>query len=135
MMSQVLIDTDILSYYLKGIPEVVRRLEEHELTSGAVFVSRITVVEVLAGLRAKNATKQEIRFRDFLSKRKVLELDERTGEISANMLAFLYQNGNHSGSYDVLIAATAVANNMTLCTNNLKDYQHLPGINLVNWKD
>ena len=77
MMSQVLIDTDILSYYLKGIPEVVRRLEEHELTSGAVFVSRITVVEVLAGLRAKNATKQEIRFRDFFVQKESLRIGRK----------------------------------------------------------
>ena len=134
-MSKVLIDTDILSYYLKGTVEVVNKLDEYERREGPVFISRITVVEVLAGLKAKNAVKQEARFRTFLSTRNLLEVTEQTGEIAANLIAYLHQNGFHSGSYDVLIAATAIQGGLTLCSNNIKDYQHFPGLDLVNWKD
>ncbi len=52
MNNKVLIDTDILSYYLKGNPEVVRKLDEYEKQVSSVFISRITVVEVLGGLKA-----------------------------------------------------------------------------------
>ncbi len=133
-MPKTLIDTDILSYFLKGYPEVVNKLEAYEQSEGPVFISRITVVEVLGGLKAKNAERQEAQFRKFISTRQILEIGERTGEIAAVLIAFLYQNGLHSGSYDILIAATALENELVLCTNNTKDYQHLPGIQLANWK-
>lgn len=134
-MPKVLIDTDILSYYLKGTVEVVAKLIEYELKEGPVFISRITVVEVLAGLKAKKAIRQESRFRAFLSTRSILEITAETGEIAADLFAYLHQNGFHSESYDVLIAASAIESGLELCTNNIKDYQHFPDLKLMNWKD
>lgn len=134
MLPKILVDTDILSYYMKSYPDVVQKLEDHEKQFSAVFISRITVVEILGGLKAKNATAQEARFREFLKARTILEIDEATGEIAAGIFAHLYQSGRHSGNYDILIAATALQHQLTLCTNNVKDYQHVPGLEVVNWR-
>jgi tRNA(fMet)-specific endonuclease VapC len=133
-MPKILVDTDIISYYFKGNADVVSKLDEYEGKEGPVFLSRLTVVEILGGLKAKNAVKQEFRFRSWLSSRSILEITAETGEIAAGLIAHLVQNGFHSGSYDVLIAATAIQNNLTLCTNNVKDYQNFFGLNLINWK-
>lgn len=134
MPPKILVDTDILSYYLKGYPDVLQSLDEHEQLHGTVFISRITVVEILGGLKAKTATAQETRFREFLKTRTVLEIDETTGEIASNIFALLYQTGRHSGNYDIFIAANALQHQLTLCTNNVKDYRHLPGLEVVNWR-
>ncbi|MBI5915078.1 MAG: type II toxin-antitoxin system VapC family toxin [Bacteroidetes bacterium] len=134
MPPKILVDTDILSYYLKGYPDVVQELDDHEKQHDAVFISRITVVEILGGLKAKNATSQEARFREFINARTILEIDEATGEIASDIFAHLYQTGRHSGNYDIFIAATALQHQMTLCTNNLKDYSHIPGLGVVNWR-
>ncbi len=134
MPPKILVDTDILSYYLKGYPDVVQALDDHENKHGTVFISRITVVEILGGLKAKNATAQEARFRVFIKARIVLEIDEPTGEIASGVFAHLYKTGRHSGNYDIFIAATALQQQLTLCTNNTKDYRHIPGLVLVNWR-
>lgn len=131
---KILTDTDILSYYLKGYPEVVEKLDNHETTFQQVFISRISIVEILGGLKAKNASKQEARFRQFLSTRSVLEIDALVGEKASEIFAELYKSGKHSGNYDILIAATAIVHGCQLCTNNIKDYRHIKGLELVNWK-
>ncbi len=133
MPPQILVDTDILSYYLKGYPDVLQSLNEHEKQHNTVFISRITVVEILGGLKAKNATAQEARFREFINNRTVIEVTESIGEIASGIFAHLYKTGQHSGNYDIFIAATAMQHQLILCTNNTKDYRHIPGLNLVNW--
>jgi tRNA(fMet)-specific endonuclease VapC len=64
-----------------------------------------------------------------------LEIDEKSSEITAEYISFLLQNGKHSGTFDVLIAGIAKARNLTLITNNTKDYQNFSGLQLDNWKD
>lgn len=134
MASKILIDTDILSYCLKGYSEVKQALDLHEQQHGSVFISRITVIEILGGLKAKRAIAQEARFREFISTRIVLELDESIGEIASDIFSHLYKIGRHTGNYDLIIAANAIAHGMALCTNNIRDYQHIPGLELVNWR-
>lgn len=134
MATKILIDTDILSYYLKGYGEIVEALDTYEQQHGAVYISRITVVEILGGLKAKNAATQETRFRQFIHARNVLEINETIGEIAAEVFALLYKTGHHSGNYDIFIAATVLHYQMTLCTNNKSDYQHIPELGMINWR-
>ncbi len=133
MPSKILVDTDILSYYLKGYPDVMKEFDGHENKHGPVGISRITIVEILGGLKAKNATSQEARFREFLNSRVIFEIDGVIGEAASDIFAHLYKSGRHSGNYDILIAATALVHNLKLCTNNTKDYQQIPGLELMNW--
>ena len=109
---KILADTDIVSYYLKGYPEVVEKLDNHESNHHTIFISRITVVEILGGLKAKNAVKQEERFRQFLSTRSILEIDALVEEKASEIFAELYQAGKHSGNYDILVAATAIVHGL-----------------------
>ncbi len=134
MPSTILIDTDILSYCLKGYIEVVEELDKHEKRYGPVGISRITIVEILGGLKAKNAKSQESRFREFVNNRIIFEIDQTVGEAASDIFAHLYKSGRHSGNYDILIAATALTHKLKLCTNNTKDYQQIPELELMNWR-
>lgn len=135
MNSKILIDTDILSYYLKGIPEVVDSFNAFKQQKGTIFVSRITIIEILGGLKIKNASKQEAQFRQFIKTQNILEIDEKIGELASEIFAYLHKVGRHSGNYDILIAATALSHQATLCSNNVKDYQNIPNLQLVNWRE
>ncbi|TAE14820.1 MAG: type II toxin-antitoxin system VapC family toxin [Bacteroidetes bacterium] len=133
-MSQILLDTDIISYYMRGDERVVANYAQHIDLYGFVYVSRISILEILGGLKVKNATTQIQRFRNFLAQNQILELTENASEIASDVFATLYKMGKHSGNYDILIASIAIENSLTLCTNNLKDYQNIPNLNLINWK-
>jgi tRNA(fMet)-specific endonuclease VapC len=132
-MKQVLLDTDIISYYLKNHPQVVVQFNKYISNYGYVYISRITIVEILGGLQTRNATKQIEEFKKFISTHKILDTSELSAEISADIFAELYKKGRHSGNYDILIAGIAIANDLDLVTNNTKDYIHISKLSLENW--
>ncbi len=57
-MNRALIDTDILSYYLKGDPDVRRNFEIYLDHYDIIEISLITYYEITSGLLSKNAFKQ-----------------------------------------------------------------------------
>ncbi len=54
----------------------------------------------------------------------------RFGEIRA----FLARRGTPIGPYDVQIAAIALANGLTLVTNNTHEFERVPGLVLEDWQ-
>lgn len=132
-MKQVIIDTDILSYYMKGQSNVVENFDNHVNEFGFVFISRITIIEILGGLKSKNADSQITKLKALIAKHKILDTSEMSAEISSNIFAQLQKVGKHSGNYDILIAGIAIANNLTLVTNNEKDYENIQDLEIANW--
>ena len=51
------------------------------------------------------------------------------GEIKA----YLQKIGKAADDMDLLIAATAIVNGMTLVTHNVKHFEHIPNLHLVDW--
>lgn len=129
----VLVDSDILSYYMKGNKTVVENFDNYVSENRFVNISRISIVEILGGLKARSAEKQIERFKALIAKHKILDTTEISAEISANIFAELWKSGNHSGNYDILIAGIAIANNLVLITNNEKDYKNINGLEITNW--
>lgn len=58
-MKECLIDTDILSYYMRGLREVVPSAQKYLKQFGRFNVSSITVFEILKGLRKKRLVEKE----------------------------------------------------------------------------
>ena len=52
-MKESIIDTDILSYYMRGIPEVITQAKEYLSHFNTFNISTLTVFEILKGLRKK----------------------------------------------------------------------------------
>jgi tRNA(fMet)-specific endonuclease VapC len=51
----------------------------------------------------------------------------------AEIRVALEKGGTPIGPYDILIAATASANNATLVTHNTKEFGRIAGLVLVDW--
>jgi tRNA(fMet)-specific endonuclease VapC len=132
-MNHVIVDSDILSYYMKGQPIVVENFNNHINKFGQLYISRISIIEILGGLKSRNADKQILQFKDFIQKHIVLDTSENSAEISSDIFSKLYHIGKHSGNYDILIAGIAIANQLTLVTNNEKDYKNIKGLKMINW--
>jgi tRNA(fMet)-specific endonuclease VapC len=47
--------------------------------------------------------------------------------------AFLAKQGTPIGPYDLQIAAIAIANDLTVVTNNTREFERVPGIKLEDW--
>mgnify|MGYP006268526881 CR=1 FL=1 len=130
---KVLLDSDTLSFLMKKYPVVVQRYEEYIEKHGFVYIGRVTVFEILNGLKAKHATKQLEKFRSFITQHEILEVTELSVEFSSDAYAELVKKGKHSGFDDLLIAGIALANDLTLVTNNTKDFENIENLRIDNW--
>jgi tRNA(fMet)-specific endonuclease VapC len=133
-MNRALIDTDILTYFLKGDPDVIQNLNNYLDYYDVIEINLITYYEILSGLSAKNAFKQISIFEEFVSENIILPLTEKSVKISAEIYGTLRKSGNKLDDIDVLIAGIAIENDMTLITNNVKHFSRIPGLKIENWK-
>lgn len=134
-MNRVLIDTDIISYYLKGVDEVIKNVELYFKYFDKLEISIITYYEITSGLRAKNAFKKLDIFDQFIQKNIVLPLTEESANISAKIYGKLRQSGKTLDDIDLLIAGIAISNELTLVTNNQKHFDRIQGLKTENWKN
>jgi len=133
-MNRALIDTDILSYYLKGDPNVRKNFEKYLEYYDLIEISLITYYEITSGLLAKNAFKQLSIFEEFVSENIIIPLSEKSVRISAEIYSTLRQSGTIIDDIDLLIAGVAIENEMTLVTNNDSHFSRIPGLRINNWK-
>jgi tRNA(fMet)-specific endonuclease VapC len=67
-MRRGLLDTDMLSYYLKGVPQVVERAREYLAQFGALEFSVVSYYEVRRGLEWAAAHRKVAEFEAFVGK-------------------------------------------------------------------
>jgi len=132
-MKRALIDTDILSYYFKGNPIVIKHFESYLDFFDSIEICLITYYEIASGLLAKNAFNQLQVFERFVDENKVIPLSEKSSKISADLYAKLRQTGNIVDDIDLLIAGVAIENELVLITNNQKHFGRIPNLKIENW--
>ena len=128
-----LFDTDICIYLIKKRPpEVLERFRQHSPQD--VAISIITLFELEYGVeksqypqRSKNALAK------FLLPLKIINLDRFSAIEAAIIRAQLENKGMPIGPYDLLIAGLARSRDMTLVTNNIKEFERVDSLHLENW--
>lgn len=132
-MKPALVDTDILSEFLRGTPKVVENAEKYLQEYDAINFSIITYYEILNGLLYKDARKQLQKFTDFAELNKILPLTISATKQAAEIYADLKKEGQPIGHTDCLIAGIALINGLQLATNNIDHFKRVRGLELVNW--
>jgi tRNA(fMet)-specific endonuclease VapC len=132
-MKPSMLDTDILSEFLRGNPKVIEKVDEHLQEYGFINLSIITYYEILNGLLYKDARKQLNRFEAFITLNKVIPLTLRTAKTAAVIQADLRKKGSEIGHTDTLIAGIAIANGLELITNNTEYFKRIKGLKIANW--
>lgn len=122
-----LLDADVLSESTKPAPNerVVTWLLINETQ---LAVNPIVLGEVEYGILALPASKRREKlekwFADVVRRIRVLEFDAASAHAWAQLLARLKKSGREMPIKDSLIAATALAYDLTVATRNTVDYQH-----------
>ena len=96
----VLLDTDILSALMRRNEDVVEKASAYLAEHGALTLSIITRYEILRGLKAKGATRQEAIFEQFCTRNRVLPLTDNVISRAAEIYADLYKRGELIGDAD-----------------------------------
>ena len=128
-----MLDTNICIYLIKRKPmHVVDKLRT--LDPGEVAVSSITVAELQYGVfKSDQPDRNREALAEFLLPLEVLPFDENASCHYGDIRNTLEKMGNVIGSMDLLIAAHARSLSLTLITNNLREFQRVPGLRTDNW--
>lgn len=128
-----LIDTDTIIFALRNDKDVLAKFEENK--NIPISISMITYAELVFGAkRSQNEQKNMIKVNHIRNIYPVEELSEGVMEVFADVKAKMLGRGIRIEDMDLLIAATAIYNDMTLVTNNTKHFENVPDLKLENWK-
>lgn len=127
-----LLDTDTCVYLIKRHPPQVReRLRRHRLSS--VALSSIVVSELSWGA-AKSGSRRNVEALDaFVAAFEVIAYDQAAAFAYGRLRAELERAGTPIGPMDMLIAAHALSLDLTLVTNNVREFRRVPGLRVENW--
>jgi len=117
-----LLDANTCVYILDGVGEMLRRRVE-AVRPGMPVTSAIAFAEVMIGGVRRGAVAETRRLFDTIP---VLPFDQSAAEAYMR-LPF------KRGSFDRLIAAHALALDLTLVTNNERDFADVNGLRVENW--
>ncbi len=127
-----LLDTDIVIYALKGRPAVVAALGKHAASPMAISV--ITLMAVYYGAQRSASPEANLaRVRTLEHEFQVLPADVNIAATFGNLKARMAGAGTMLDDFDLIIASTALAANLTLVSNNERHFKHVEGLRLVNW--
>jgi tRNA(fMet)-specific endonuclease VapC len=139
-MPKALLDTDILSEYLKGHDRaVIRRAADYARRHGAFTFTSVTVHEIVYGLELKGATAQLQKALLWLSQNEQITPTSADYLQAATIKAAARKQGSIVELPDCLIAAVAVRLGLPLVTGNTEDFLAIQktgvALDIENWRN
>ncbi|WP_281178399.1 type II toxin-antitoxin system tRNA(fMet)-specific endonuclease VapC [Thauera butanivorans] len=129
-----LLDTNIAIYVIKRRP--IAALASFNRHHGRMAISSITLAELMHGVeKSSDPARNFLAVQDFSSRLQVLAYDEAAAAHYGQIRAVLERQGQPIGVNDLHIAGHARSRGLTLVSNNLREFQRVPGLRLENWID
>ncbi|MEI8201463.1 MAG: type II toxin-antitoxin system VapC family toxin [Bacteroidota bacterium] len=130
---EYLLDTNICIYIIKKRPVQVFD-KFRSLSIGDIGISSITLAELQFGImKSSNPIKNQEALDEFLTPLEILSFDYNATIEYGIIRAELEKKGTPIGPLDTLIAAHAKSLDLTLITNNEKEFERIVGLRIENW--
>ena len=132
-----MLDTNILIYLIKNRPPSVNRHIDTLVTDDLLCMSFFTYAELLKGAERSTRKPRVLRRLDVLT-RQIPVIYHTDAAICAHYAAHamrLKAVGTPIGANDLWIACHALAEDATLVTNNIREFERIKGLRLENWAD
>lgn len=128
-----MLDTNICIHVIKHRPEVViQNFLKHD--PNELCISSITYAELMHGVeKSQDVERNRVALTLFLSAIAILDFDNYAAEEYGKIRADLERKGTPIGPMDTLIAAHARAEDLTLVTNNTREFDRVIGLGVENW--
>ena len=126
-----MLDTDTVSFALRGLGNVGSQLQSHKRSE--LCLSAITLAELRFGADKRKSRRIHRAIDAFLTGVDVLPFDAAAAAKFGVVGSALAASGAPIGQMDTLIAAHALSVNMTLVTNNEKHFSKVAGLKIENW--
>ncbi len=130
-----LLDTNILSELIKKKPDQNLMSQLRTKASHELFTLSICVLELRFGSRLRDDFEDFWSHlnREIISRINIIPFGEKEAIIAGDILAKLKKSGKIIGIEDILIAASAMANQFTVATGNIRHFSRVKGLICENW--
>lgn len=134
----ILLDTNVLSELMKRVPDkkVVATVNKYSAESS--HISAITQAEILQGIAVLAEGKRKQKLAETagdilkLFNENILAFDKNSSSFYADIIQQRQQNGLPIDFPDAQIAAIALQHNLKLLTRNVKDFEGIDGLTIMN---
>lgn len=131
-MHRFMLDTNICIYIIKNYPSGLRH--RFEQLRGNLCMSSISLCELRYGAeksqRRDDSLTELSLFAEMLD---VLDFPAHAATYYGRIRRQLERSGQPIGVHDLLIGAHALSENLTLVTNNRREFDRIPGLLVENW--
>lgn len=129
-----LLDTCVISDFFKKIPAVIKRFQA--VSPQQIHISTLSVMEVEYGLKLNPERIKKLipLWKELLELVVVVPYSPECAIATAKIRAELKQKGLLIGPYDILIAGTALAQDMTLVTSNTSEFTRIHSLTKDDWR-
>ena len=132
-MNVFVLDSNILSFYLRQNQQVIKKVQDVFTAGDEVLISPIAYYEVKRGLLAVKAEK---RLMEFAALSKVLgvgQLDNSLLDSAADIYRELKEKKLTIEDADILTAAFCKNHDFTLVTHNIRHFEAISGLSYCDW--
>ncbi len=125
-----LLDSNIISYWLDGSDRVlIQRIKEKRAWSA---LSSVVLHELYFGAYKGSKQRQTLALYDQIEFA-ILPFERDDARTAGELRAALRRAGTPIGPYDILIAGHALARDLTLVTNNTREFARVEGLKHEDW--
>jgi tRNA(fMet)-specific endonuclease VapC len=128
-----LLDTNTCIYIINNESPSVR-LKFASVDISEIVMSSITLFELDSCFRKGSKVKNNLqKLEHFSSVIRVVSFDARAAQRAGELRQYLREKGTPIGDMDILIAVHALALDAAVITNNVREFERLPGLKVENW--
>ncbi len=126
-----LLDTNICSAHMRRPAGLAHRFFQH---AGRLAIPTIVLAELYAGAHMTENPDQLLEaINDLLADVEVIDIDNTAALAFGKLRGDMKRQGLATNPMDLLIASVAIAHDLTLVTENTRDFSNIPGLRLENW--
>lgn len=126
-----MLDTDTVSFALRGVGNVGATLLQR--APAELCISAVTLAELRFGADRRGSTKLHALIGSFARTIRVMPFDSEAADQFGRIGSMLAGLGTPIGQMDTMIAAHALALEVTLVTNNARHFERVPSLPLESW--
>lgn len=134
MMHRFMLDTNVVSHVLRH-PHGPAAGRFRAFGRGELCVSVIVAMELRFGAAKLGSQRLTAQIEAAASLCDILALDDSAIDIYATLRTALERAGTPIGPLDTLIAAHALALDLPLVTDNIREFSRVPNLRIENWLD
>ena len=132
-MQKVLLDSNMISYFLRGEPSVIAELEKYQEYFEKITFSILTYYEIVSGLKYRDSRKLLTIFEELASESEIVGFEQDTAKIASEIYCDLRHRGLLIPPIDIFIGATAIQHDLVIATANIKHFQIMKNLKYINW--